>query len=132
MDPAARQPCGVRELAKSWRVTPFHLLACMSLQGLGLVAERSFFPHYDPQWAELVRSRRGDLDPKPNLEPHPNPNPNSNPNPNPNPNSNAIPNPNPGALLVSPLLAPLGGRATGAAALVGKLGASSGFIQACL
>lgn len=50
---------GNRVACESWRVTPFRLLACMSLQGLGLVAERSFFPHYDPQWAELVRSRHG-------------------------------------------------------------------------
>jgi len=33
-----------------------------SLQGLGLAAEHSFFPHYDPQWAELVRSRLVELD----------------------------------------------------------------------
>ena len=76
-------------------MTRFCLLAFTGLQGLGLAAEQSFFPHYDPQWAELVRSRRGDLDPKPNLEPHPNPSPNSNPNPNPNPNPSHPANPNP-------------------------------------
>ena len=37
-----------------------------------------------------------------------------------------------GALLLSPALARLGAAATAAAALVGKLGASSGFIQAYL
>jgi hypothetical protein len=78
-------------------VTPLFLLALTSLQGLGLAAEHSFFPHYDPQWAELVRSQRGDLDPNPNLEPNPNPNPNPNPaNPESNPNpANPNPNPNP-------------------------------------
>lgn len=34
--------------------------ACM--RGLGLAARCSFFPHYADEWAELVRSRRGDLD----------------------------------------------------------------------
>ena len=76
-------------------MTPLFLLALTSLQGLGLAAEHSFFPHYDPQWAELVRSQRGDLDPNPNLEPNPNPNPNPNPaNPESNPNP-ANPNPTP-------------------------------------
>ena len=73
-------------------MTPFCLLAFTGLQGLGLAAEQSFFPHYDPQWAELVRSRRGELDPNPDLEPSPNPNPNTTPNP--NPSSSPSPNPN--------------------------------------
>ena len=73
-------------------MTPFCLLAFTGLQGLGLAAEQSFFPHYDPQWAELVRSRRGELDPNPDLEPSPNPNPNTKPNP--NPSSSPSPNPN--------------------------------------
>ena len=32
-----------------------------NLQGLGLAAGHSFFPHYAAEWEELVRSRRDEL-----------------------------------------------------------------------
>jgi hypothetical protein len=40
-------------------------LPCSRLQGLGLAAGHSFFPHYEPQWSEMVRSRRRELVPRP-------------------------------------------------------------------